>query len=328
MVKKEIHPKFSVLLPTHNRADVVGFAIESVLNQSFKNFELLVVGDGCTDQTEAVVARFSKRDKRVKWFNFPKSAGFGYANRNSALKTAKGELVAYIGHDDLWLPNHLETHADFFEKEKHFLIAGTRALWMSDNHILIPSFFNTDIPAIRQIFNNEHNEIPAVCIVARMEAMKRAGYWIPGTIKAGDWDLWRRIINLDTKKQIGFIPVPTSITFKSNWRGKADYLNESLQVTLQFIEDSPFLTKVFKLQPINVNESIQKQALDQISKKMWLENMLKVLPQAFEEIIYRLTLANHVLANDKDRIIALAKRIKGSKPYKFLLTVRKFVSRS
>lgn len=328
MVKKDAHPKFSVLLPTHNRADVVGFAIQSVLNQTFKDFELLVVGDGCTDETEAVVSKFSKKDKRVKWFNFPKAAGFGYINRNKALKTAKGELVAYIGHDDVWLPNHLQVHADYFEQAPQILIAYTRPLWMGDNHILIPSFFNTDIPAVRQIFNAEHNEIPAVCMVAKLEAVKRAGYWIPGTLKAGDWDLWRRIISLDPKKRMGFIPVPTSINFKSNWRGQAEYLNESLQVTLQTIEESVHLTEVFKLRTKKSDESMQKMALDQITKQGWLEKLLMELPQAIEELVYSLTLANHTLSNDKNRMIALVKRVKANEIYKFFLKLRKFISRS
>ena len=107
-------PRFSVLLPTHNRADVIGYAIKSVLWQSERDFELLIVGDGCTDGTAELVAGFG--DPRIRWFDLPKAPHFGYANRNFALKQAEGDLVAFIAHDDIWFPDHLELLSGHLER--------------------------------------------------------------------------------------------------------------------------------------------------------------------------------------------------------------------
>jgi glycosyltransferase involved in cell wall biosynthesis len=98
-------PRVTIVLATYNWSAVLPFSIGSALDQGFGDFELIVVGDGCTDDSAEVVAAIG--DPRVQWVNLPANGGHQSGPNNEGLRRARGELVAYLGHDDLWLPHHL-----------------------------------------------------------------------------------------------------------------------------------------------------------------------------------------------------------------------------
>jgi glycosyltransferase involved in cell wall biosynthesis len=98
-------PSVTVIIPTYNWSSVLPYSIGTVLRQTFPSFELLVVGDGCTDDSEAVVGRIG--DPRVKWINLPTNTGHPSEPNNEGLRQARGQFIAYLGHDDLWFPHHL-----------------------------------------------------------------------------------------------------------------------------------------------------------------------------------------------------------------------------
>ncbi len=100
-------PEISVIIPTYNYSGVLRYAIESVLAQTHTDFELLVIGDHCTDDTESVVRSFG--DPRIRWHNLPINSGQKAVPCNKGLELSRGPYVAYLGQDDLWLPDHLET---------------------------------------------------------------------------------------------------------------------------------------------------------------------------------------------------------------------------
>ena len=99
-------PRVTVITATYNWATVLPYSVGSVLDQTFTDFEFLVVGDACSDESAAVVT--SIEDPRVRWINLPSNAGHQAGPNNEGQRQARGEIVAYLGHDDLWLPQHLE----------------------------------------------------------------------------------------------------------------------------------------------------------------------------------------------------------------------------
>ena len=86
----------TVIIPTYNWAPVLPYSIGSVLDQTLTDFELLVVGDGCTDESEGVVRDIARQDSRVRWINLPENTRSQSKPNNEGNRQARGEFVAYL----------------------------------------------------------------------------------------------------------------------------------------------------------------------------------------------------------------------------------------
>src|SRR4029077_9032935 len=115
-------PRVSIIVPTYNSSRTLRLALRSIINQTFADFEVQVVGDGCTDDSERVVK--SLADPRLQWTNLERNYGSQCWPNNEGLRRAAGEYVAYLGHDDLWFPWHLASVVEVAESTKaHFVYA-------------------------------------------------------------------------------------------------------------------------------------------------------------------------------------------------------------
>lgn len=106
-------PRFSVVIATFNRGRHILPTLRSALAQTLDDFEVLVVGDGCTDDTGAVLEPWL--GDRVRWLNLPRRGGSQSYPNNAGIEMARGGFVAYLGHDDIWAPDHLAALADVFD---------------------------------------------------------------------------------------------------------------------------------------------------------------------------------------------------------------------
>lgn len=122
-------PFFSVIIPTYNRADFLSAAIDSVLSQSFNNWELIIVDDGSIDNTKEVVSKCN--DSRVL-YHYQENQERSVA-RNNGIKYAKGEWICFLDSDDIYLPHHLETLYTFIQEKNlkdALLVTGH---WIEEN---------------------------------------------------------------------------------------------------------------------------------------------------------------------------------------------------
>ena len=103
----------SIIMPSYNTAGFIAKSIESVLRQSYSDWELIIVDDCSTDDTDAVVATFT--DERIRYFKNECNSGAA-VSRNRALREAKGKWIAFLDSDDLWMPEKLEEQVAFMER--------------------------------------------------------------------------------------------------------------------------------------------------------------------------------------------------------------------
>lgn len=106
----------SVIIPAYNSEKTIQRAINSVLNQTLKDFELLIVDDGSTDGTVRIVRELAKKDARIRFYELKSNSGGPATPRNYGVKMAQGEYVAFLDHDDEWIPEKLEEQIKLFKE--------------------------------------------------------------------------------------------------------------------------------------------------------------------------------------------------------------------
>ena len=106
----------SIVMPSYNTAQYIEDSIRSILNQSYTNWELIIIDDCSTDNTDNVVSQFN--DKRINYYKNEKNSGAA-VSRNKALVKAKGKWIAFLDSDDLWMPDKLEKQIAFMERNNY-----------------------------------------------------------------------------------------------------------------------------------------------------------------------------------------------------------------
>ena len=146
------NPLVSIIIPTYNRADLIGNTLDSILVQTYTNWECIVVDDGSTDTTENVVNYYVEKDARFQYYKRPseyKSGGNG--SRNYGFDVSKGEYVNWFDSDDLMLPDALQRKLDAFEENVDFVVANSLN-FDEEGTVSRPYELNYDIPITAENF--------------------------------------------------------------------------------------------------------------------------------------------------------------------------------
>jgi glycosyltransferase involved in cell wall biosynthesis len=180
-------PEISVIIPTYNRAAMVVEAVESVLAQEMSEFELIVIDDGSTDDTETRLGIFGSRLHYFKQQN----AGVSRA-RNRGLEIARAPLVAFLDSDDLWLPAKLRVQHKYMVEHPDVLICQTEELWLRNGRRVNPKIRHQKPSG--DIFQRSLDLclVSPSAVMARQELFARIGCFDETLPVAEDYDLWLR----------------------------------------------------------------------------------------------------------------------------------------
>jgi glycosyltransferase involved in cell wall biosynthesis len=190
-------PKISVIMSCYNHDKFVIDAINSVLNQSFKDFEFLIIDDNSTDKTYDIVNSFN--DPRIKVFRNEKNFGMVF-NTNSLIKKSTGEYIAIINSDDSWLPEKLQKQLDFLENNVDYGACFTLANIINEDNKIIKNniqeslkYLEFDRFAFLNYFFFYNNPLCYPSVLMRKNIFKKTGLFNPAFIILLDIDMWIRI---------------------------------------------------------------------------------------------------------------------------------------
>lgn len=125
-------PTVSVLMPVYNAADFLSAAIESVLCQSYTDWELIVINDGSSDSSKAIISQCT--DSRIKYFENPRNLGL-IETLNRGIDLSEGQFIARMDADDVSLPYRLQEQVEFLQKNNDFVMCGTNAYVIDNNDV-------------------------------------------------------------------------------------------------------------------------------------------------------------------------------------------------
>ncbi len=184
------NPKVTVLMSVFNGEKYLNEAIDSILGQTFKDFEFLIVNDGSTDKTAEILE--SSNDPRIKIINNEKNIGIS-KSRNKGLKIAKGKYIAVMDADDISLPLRLEKEVGFLEQNKNIGLVGTNYLIINEEAKALYSVKRIAEYKELKLKLLEENQFAHGCIMFRKECIKQVGYYREEFMLALDYDFILRI---------------------------------------------------------------------------------------------------------------------------------------
>lgn len=189
-------PLVSIITPIYNGEKEIKETIDSVLNQTFTAFEMIIVDDISTDKTVEVVKNYQKKDKRIKLYILDKKGGASAA-RNKAIKEARGQYIAFLDGDDLWKKDKLEKHIKFMQDSNiSFSYTDYCYIDANGNELGIVRRCPKKMSYLRMLLGDSVG-----CLTVIYDSKKVGKIQIPDISKRNDYALWCQILK---KVKVGY----------------------------------------------------------------------------------------------------------------------------
>ena len=182
-------PEVSVIIPAYNSARYVTDAVDSVLAQTFKDFEVLVIDDGSTDDTESVMRRYGSQVRYIRQQN----GGVSVA-RNRGIRESRGRYVAFLDADDTWYAHKLERQLAAIEKQADYRVCYS-AFTVVDSDLMPLGITRSDrsASALDDLLTRG-NVVGSICtVICERSLLTEAGDFDSALSQCADWDMWVRL---------------------------------------------------------------------------------------------------------------------------------------
>ena len=223
-------PRVSVNIACYNSAKFIGETLESVLNQTFSDFEIIVVDDGSSDDTSKIVSSF--KDDRIKYF-YKANEGLAHT-RNKTIALSHGEYIAFLDHDDLWLPRKLEKQLDKFNRNNKLGLVFADLYIQNGSKRKKGTYFGRGAPAkgfiLEELLFSPFNFIALSAVMMPKRIFDRSGLFRFDLKIGEEWELFLRTA---ADYECDYVDEPLVIykTHESNFsRNKDVYFREAFTI--------------------------------------------------------------------------------------------------
>jgi len=238
-------PSISVVLPVYNGGKFLEESVNSILNQTFKDFEFIIINDGSTDNTLKILKEFQKKDKRIILIDKKKNRGSS-ESLNIGLRKAKGKYVACFCADDISHQNRLRVEFNYLEKNPHIFLVGSSCIYIDDTGKEIRRFRKYDNYKIIAWRLRKSCSIILPSIMFRNEEVRFDKDFIP----ADDYNFYFELL----KKGKNLTNIPEflvkyrvhggSISI-SNHKGQAEARDKIIENFRKLKDNTPFFNKIY-----------------------------------------------------------------------------------
>ncbi|GEN51437.1 glycosyltransferase family 2 protein [Alkalibacterium pelagium] len=282
----------SVVIPTHNRSELLTRAVESALNQTHKDIEIIVVSDGSTDNTEEVMKAYQQRENNIKFISVFPGKGANNA-RNEGIRASEGEYIAFLDDDDEWAPHKLESQLSVFNSDSSIgmVYTGINVIYVKEDLTYYSLSGKGGDLSKDILLKNVIGATPSVMI--KKEILDQSGFFDVDMPAKQDYDLWIRVCQLTN---VGYVDEPLVNYYNYSGEKQISLSTEKHERAIEMIDKkysslfktltpeevkqqrSNYFISIANIALRNNNKSLGfKYGMKALHKKISLKNLVYVL---------------------------------------------------
>jgi hypothetical protein len=275
------NPTITVVMPAYNAAHYVGEAVRSILSQTFRDFEFIIVNDGSTDQTGSILDKYGRADKRIRLYHQENHGMIAALNRGCRL--ARGEYIARMDADDVSDAYRFQMQLDYIGKHPEIGIVGTWTRTIDEKGSVIGSWCPATNPKMLKWTHFFGACVAHPTVLMRRSVLERLNFYRAGAVHGEDVDLWLRASAITD-----FSNVPEFLFEYRIWSGGSSQAGSKLRKPVHAHLLTSFITKFLGVEPsMEAVEGLRQTRVgpqpDNLRQIFWTAALIRDLYERFAQ---------------------------------------------